>query len=104
MVVVRWRQECSVDNKSSALIRGSGRVTFSLIKLSGETEDEFGQDLVFHRLSVFDLSGFKGGAGCFKGKDNVNTIVCCDEVQLMFECSIYTQQRRRCEVAALLSN
>jgi hypothetical protein len=25
-------------------------------------EDEFGQDLDFHRLCVFDLSGFEGGA------------------------------------------
>jgi hypothetical protein len=68
MVVVRWRQECSVENKSSALIRGSGRVTFSSIKLSGETEDEFSQDLDFHRLSVFDLSGFEGGAELLQGQ------------------------------------
>jgi hypothetical protein len=46
----------------------------------------------------------KAERSCFKGKGNVNTIGCCDEVLLMLECSIYAQQRRRCEVAALLGN
>jgi hypothetical protein len=59
---------CSVDHKSSTLIRGSGRVTFSSTKLSGETEDEFGQDLDFHRLYVYDLSWFEGGAELLQGQ------------------------------------
>jgi len=59
---------CSVAHKSSTLVRGSGRVNFSSIKLSGETEDEFGPDLDFHRFSVYDLSGFEGGAELLQGQ------------------------------------
>jgi hypothetical protein len=67
MAVVRWRQNAVLTTRAQ---HSSGKWPRYLLlkKLSGETEDEFGQDLDFHRLSVFDLSGFEDGAELLQGQ------------------------------------